>query len=55
MSQRCVFIIGHVVVRIAKKGSETILHRGVLQKAQNIRKKKKFTKNANSQKAVAIH
>jgi len=54
MSQRCVFIIGHAVVRIAEKGSETILHRGATESA-NIRKTTKFTENANSPKAMAVH
>jgi len=35
MSQRCVFIIGHAVVRIAKKVSETVQHRGLTESAKH--------------------
>jgi len=41
MSQRCVFIIGHAVVRRVEKGSETILHRETYRKRKNIRKTSK--------------
>jgi len=54
MSPCCGFIIGYAVVRIAKKGSETMLHRGFTESA-NIWKATKLTENANSQEAVAIH
>jgi len=36
MSQRCVFIIGDAVVRIARKGSETILHRWTYRKRKTV-------------------
>jgi len=52
MSQSCVFITGHTVVRIAKKKQYCT---EVLQKVQNIWKATKLTENINSRKAIAIH
>jgi len=45
MSQCSVFIIGYVLVKIAKKGSKITLHKGTT----------KLTESANIQKAMAIH
>jgi len=45
MLQHCVFIIGHVIVRIAKKRSKTILHRVTYRKLINIQKAIKLTEN----------
>jgi len=45
MIERIVFIIGHVAVRIAKKGSETILHRG-LKKAQTFGRQQSLQKTS---------
>jgi len=52
MSQCCVVIIGHVVVRIAKKGTKTIIQ---LLGSGNFCKPTKLTENANSWKAIAVH
>ena len=52
MSQCCVFIIGHAVVRIANEQNNTA--QWDLQKVQNMQKTIKLTENAN-QKAIAIH
>jgi len=43
------------VVRITKKGSITILHRGLTESIKNILKTIKLTESANSRKATAIH
>jgi len=36
MSQHCGFIIGHAVVRIAKKGSKIIPHKGTYRKHKHL-------------------
>jgi len=49
MSQHCAFIIGHAVVRVAKKGSETILHRGTYRKRKHSEGKKAYRKHKQSE------
>jgi len=43
------------LVRIVKKGSKTVLHRGLTESIKNILKTIKPTDNANIRKAIAIH
>ena len=43
------------LVRIAEKGSKTILHRGFTESIKNILKTVKLTENPDIQKVMAIH
>ena len=43
------------LVRMAEKGSKTILHRGFTESIKNILKTIKLTENTDIQKAMAIH
>jgi len=43
------------LVRVAEKGSKTILHRGFTKSIKSILKTMKLTENTDIQKAMAIH
>ena len=43
------------LVRIAEKGSKTVLHRGFIESIKNILKMIKLTENTDIQKAIAMH
>ena len=43
------------LVRIAEKGSKTILHRGFTESIKNILKTVTLTENTDIQKVMAIH
>jgi len=43
------------LVRIAEKGSKTILHRGFTESIKNILKTLKLTENTDIWKVMAIH
>jgi len=43
------------LVRMAEKGSKTILHRGFTESTKNILKTIKLTENTDIRKAMAIH
>ena len=43
------------LVRMAQKGSKTILHRGFTESIKNIPKTIKLTENTDIRKAMAIH
>jgi len=42
-------------VRMAEKGSKTILHRGFAESIKNMLKTIKFTENTSSRKVIAKH
>jgi len=43
------------LVRMAEKGSKTMLHRGFTERIKNILKTMKLTENTDIRKAMAIH
>jgi len=43
------------LIRIAEKGSKTVLHRGFTESIKNMLKTIKLTENTDIRKAMAIH